>query len=95
MANSPSCPDLNFDLRSTGANSDLGTGADVDASARLSNFLKSRVWVRQGTVIKNIYIYIFYILLSIFFYMMVKIYQFKSNGKYILINLKAYLYILL
>ena len=70
------------------ADSDLGAGAD--AGVGLSNFLKSRVRVRRGAAIKKllkIFLFIFfYILLSIFFCIMVNIYQFKSNGKHILIN---------
>ena len=56
----------------------------------LDNFLKSRVQVRRSMVTKKllkIFLFIFYILLNIFFYIMVKTYinKFKSIFIYIII----------
>ena len=68
-------------LGSTGA--DLGLGVGV--VRWLGKFWKIRVWVRRDTSINKLlnifFIYIFYILVSIFFHIMVNIYQFKSNSR--------------
>ena len=72
----------------------FGFGCGCRCGCKTWQFFK-----KQGAAVKkllNFYLFIFLHIakhIYIYIYIMVNIYQFKSNGKHILINLKAYLYI--
>ena len=57
----------------------MGEFLDLGEGAELGNFWKSRMRVRQLKNIKNIFIYIFYILLSMLFHIIYAYTKFKSN----------------